>query len=523
MRIQSEHQILDEKVRKRIIEEIKGSENVKRKQESLKRYELYKDKTNKYVKLRLNEMGLLEETIKLMSAHVSNISVCKKIVNKLARSYSGGVNRKVEDSETNENLSNLLKLTKFDKCQKKIDKTLVLQKNAMTFIKPEICSVDGDSKKYKIKSVPMSPWQYDVIEDYYDREKPLGIVLSDFVERDTRLSGTNLNDDILADNPADSGMGRAKTYIFWTKSYHFTTDENGKIIGSLSPEDRANPINILPFVNYAIDQDGEFWAEGGEDLAEGSILINLLITDMLTIAYQQGWGQFVVTGKNIKEGFKIGPHQALLFEYEEGDPKPEVDVISPNPPLEMWMKAIEQYVALLLSTNNLSPSAISIRLDAGTFPSGIAMIIEMSEATDSIEDKQTLFQEGERESIKITAAWQNYYFDTKSLDPEFEKIGKLPDDLEVSINFNSVKPVVSEKEKLENIKVRKDLGINEEIDLILLDNPDMTVEQAQEKLLKIKEESLKNAARFGAGLIDHQNRKEEKNQENDDKEDGIDG
>lgn len=512
MRIRKESQILDDKIRKKIIDEIKGTENVKRKQESLKRYEIYKDKTNKYVLKRLSDMGLEPATIKLMSAHISNISVAKKIVNKLARSYSGGVNRSTESAEVNASLSNLLKLSGFDKCQKKIDKTLVLHRNAMAFIKPEVC-LNQDSEEYKIKSVPLSPWQYDVVEDYYDREKPLVVILSDFVERDTRFTGSNLNDDTLADIPGDSGMGKAKTYIWWSNNYHFTTDANGKIINELTPENAINPIGMLPFVNYAIDQDGEFWAEGGDDLTEGSILINLLITDMLTIAYQQGWGQLVITGKNIKEGFKVGPHQALIFEYDEGDPKPEIDVLSPNPPLDLWMKAIEQYVALLLSTNNLSPSAISIRLDAGAFPSGIAMIIEMSEATDSIEDKQSLFQAGERESIKIGAAWQNYYFETKSLTPEFMAIGKLPENIEASINFGSVKPVVSEKEKLENIRTRKDLGINEEVELIMLDNPDMTLEQAEEKLLKIKAEKLNRVAAAASNFIQKNNEPEDKDDE----------
>ena len=73
---------------------------------------------------------------------------------------------------------------------------------------------------------------------------------------------------------------------------------------------------------------------------------------------------------------------------------------------------------------------------------------------------------------------------------------KDPDDLEIAVKFSEAKPAVTEAERLENIKRRKDLGINEQVDLIMLDNPDMTREEAEDKLKKILAEKLQRSSAF---------------------------
>lgn len=493
IKLYSEEQLLDEDFRKRVISEIMGSENVARKKEHLKRREIYKDKTVKWVVDKLAQEGLKAETIALMKNRASNISICKKIVDKLARTYKGGVIRTADQENYTDIISEITRLLDFDQKQKKIDKYLELHKNCVDYIVPERMP-DGN---YKIKKRVLAPWQYDVIEDAQDRELPRVFILSNFTEQNTfDMNNSNDIDDIIADSPDDAGMHHSNRhqheFVWWSKHYHFTTNEYGAVIPGKQEDDLLNPIQKLPITNYAEDQDGQFWAEGGDDLVDGSILVNLLITDMFSIARIQGYGQWVITGSATKTDFAMGPDHVIMLPYDkEDEAKPEVDILSSNPPLEMWMRSVEQYVALLLSTNKLSPSSISTKLDAVQFPSGIAMLVEMSEATDDIEDKQKMFKDNERKSFDTIIKWQNYLFDKKALVPEFAVLGKLPEDMDVNVKFNDVKPITTEKEKLEIIDKRKQLGLNEEIELLMLDNPDLTKSEAEEKLLRIKEEKLK--------------------------------
>ena len=510
----SEQQLLDPEFRQQVIAEITGAENVERKREFLKRYEVYKDKTKKYVIQRLMSEGMKQETVNLMSNRAANISICRKVVNKLARTYSGGVSRDTGQEDTNDQIENIARLLCFDQKMQKSDRYRELHKNTALMIVPEPDELleEGQQPKKKLKMKALNPWHYDVIEDPFYREIPRVYIISDFIDDVEGLARTeaeagvhnrkpnsvfksNNKDDIIADNPRDAGRSKKdRRFTWWSETYHFVTDGDGQIVDG--PDEGLNPIERLPIVNNAEEQDGQFWAIGGDDLVDGSILINLLATDMFAIAQIQGYGQFVVTGKNLPERLSIGPHNAIMFDYDPSneDPEPKVSVVSGNPPLESWMASVEQYVALLLTTNNLSPGNVSVNLDAKSFPSGIAMLVERSEVNDDISDKHKDYQSIERELWEITKEWLDIMAPSNELNEEWSQVGTIPDNTDISIKFSDVKPVVTEGEKLENIKKRKDLGINEQVDLIILDNPDMTREEAEEKLLRIRKESLERMA-----------------------------
>jgi hypothetical protein len=520
MKLRNEQDLLDEYFRAAVIKDILADENVNRRKEHLKRREIYKDLTSKWVMKQLANEELSEATLAMMKNRCANISICKKIVDKLARTYKGGVIRTVDDESANEIIGELVRLLNFDQKQKKIDKYLELHKNAMAFIVPEKSKDD----EYKLKMRALAPWQYDVIHDAVDKEVPRVLILTDYTEQnDFDVNKSDDIDNIIADSPDDAGMhhssSNGREFVWWSDNYHFTTNEHGQIIPGKQEDDLRNPIGMLPAVNYSEDQDGEFWAQGGEDLVDGSILVNLLITDMFSIANMQGYGMPVITGSNLKNNLKLGPNHALLLNYDKDeDAKPEIQMMSANPPLDMWMRSIEQYVALLLSTNKLSPSSISTKLDAAQFPSGIAMLVEMSEATDDIEDKQKMFKDNERKTFDIIKAWHNTY--QGNLTPEFDALGKLPEEMDVNIKFNDVKPITTEKEKLETIKVRQELGLNEKVELLMLDNPDLSPEEAAEKLLRIEEEKMKA---FHNSFVTASEDDSEDDSENEDEGDGDRG
>lgn len=522
VRIFKEEQILDAGYRKKVIQEIKAPENLVRKQNELKKYDIYRDRTIKWVIEKLIKDGLKESTLRQMENRASNISICRKVVNKLARSYQGGVIREVKDQNSQIAVSELTRLLNVNQKMKKSDRYRQLHKNCMLQPIPELSSneTEGEQKKYRLKVKVLSPWQYDVIEDLNDHEQAKVVILSDFIEKNSYLRNIesaddagraqglvpnfqqgNRRDETIADSPDDAGSPPKKEhFIWWSDRYHFVTDAQGNVISELSPPDLLNPIGLKPFVNVAEDQDGEFWAQGGDDLVDGSVLINTLITDMFSIAYIQGWGQMVVVGGPGVTSKQIegGPHTAIFLEPEPGDTvQPSVSFESANPPLDMWMRAIEQYVALLLTTNDLSPSAVSTRMDAAQFPSGIAMLIEQSEATNSIEDKQECYKYAERQMWEILKRWQNTLLASDSLTEEFKAVGAF-EDSNVTVRFLSPKQVVSEKEKLENLKARKDLGINTLLDLIKIDNPDLTEEEAVKKLADILKEKLNRMAEMMA-------------------------
>jgi len=386
-----------------------------------------------------------------------------------------------------------------------------LAKNCLIFVKPYQCT---ESKKWKYKLAPLQSYLYDVIEDENNPEKPLVVIFSYFTSRNPQPLSSNpagilpsgqvgahygtqkgfsdfrigdKKDQTIADSPSDEGQSN-REFVWWSHNFHFTTNIKGEIIKA--EENLENPIHTLPFVDFSMYQDGNYWAVGGDDLIDGAILLNLLLTDLYYIARYQGFGVFYAFGKNIPEKIKIGPREGIILKVNEGEPTPQVGFATPTTQIDMHMQMIEQYLALLLSTNNLEPNEITGQLSAVSAQSGIQEIIKKSVNTDDIEDQQQIYRDGEPVLYKIIAKWHNLYLDRGQLDDEFARIGRLDENLRMILNFNKPQAYMTEKEKLDVIKQRKDMGLDSMIDSIMRDNQELTLPEAEERLKKILEEKL---------------------------------
>jgi hypothetical protein len=109
MQLEKEDQLLDISIRRKIIQEIKAFENQERKDEHFKRYECYKDLTNRYVIEELLKQ-FTQTTVEEMSYALCNLSVVRKVIDKLARVYSNGVTRTVpNDPQSTEQVEQLVK------------------------------------------------------------------------------------------------------------------------------------------------------------------------------------------------------------------------------------------------------------------------------------------------------------------------------------------------------------------------------------------------------------------------------
>lgn len=507
MKLLNEDQLLDKKFRAAVIEDIKSSANQARRQEARKRSEVDQDNTVKYVMEKLQREGMAGETLAIMENRAANISICKKIINKLARVYAGSVSRTTSDGgkKTEEQIASIAKLLNFTRSQKNADRLTRLHKTCMTWIYPE--AIGDGTYKYCVKVY--DPSQYDIIESPTDPEKPAAVIFSDYVDQAalalplgggpqvTNLEGVRpyqKETAMVSAGPNAVDVNQKQTFIWWSDRYHFTTDDKGEYIGvgSITPEDLTNPIGMIPGVTSAENQNGRYWATGGQDIVDGAILINTMLTDRNAIMFMQGWGQMVITGQHIPDTFTVGPNHALVLKYDSNkdEAKPEVTVVNSNPPLAEWANGIAQYLAMLLSTNGLSVRSVAVSSDMAQFPSGLAMLIDKSELTESIEDNQQDFYWIEMKEWEVIKRYHNLLHARKLLTADFMLVGALPEKMIVTPKFEAQKTeVVTESERLANMKAKKEIGIVSQLDLIMEENPGMSKEDAQKKLTEIKAEA----------------------------------
>lgn len=538
MRIKNQDDLLDIKVRKAVIEDIKGQENRRRKDEAYMAYQCYKDQTARYVReLLIKQFD--PDTVNEMEYAVSNISFIRKVVDKLARVYKYGVDREIweDDTQLDDATAALMAIADevdADRKFKKCNRYFKLFKNTVMYVRPK--PIDDEGEKQTIKIDPLPPYLYDVVEMEDERERPMAFILSDYNPQQTVGNPVNPTlavqpgttgrdgkvitakifkgdgrDQTIADTPGDE---ESKGYVFWTDKYHFTCNGKGEII---SDGDIENPIGHMPFVNYAEDQDGSFWAIGGDDLVSGGILVNSMITNVNHIAISQGYGQLVVSGNELPRNIKTGPNKAVILPQQEGDPAPSFEYKNSNPPLDQLRGLVEMYVALLLTTNNLSTSGVQSNLNGTTaFPSGIAMMIDKAESMEDVEDQRQIFTDNEPLVWELFAKWHSLLKSRDEL-PESLAQYELPEEFDLRVKYGQPKAIESEKERLEVLKMKKDLGIISAIDMLKSEFPDLSDEEAEAKLADILEEKMQRASIMIGGQ-----EREDSEQQNDEQRDERD-
>lgn len=509
MTIETEEQILDPGVRASVMQAIKDGDNVLRKNEMFKRWEILKDQSDIHVRsLLFRQFDPI--TVDEMEYAICNYSIGRKIVKKLAKVYSNGVKRMMPKKAETSAVEEISKSIKLNSKMKKANTYLKSAMNTMLYVKPVRIRLDSTVEKFRYDVMPLFPYNYDVIENPENREEPMVVILSDFsptqvthyspnpaVEGRTSntsgiVRGGNGQHSVIADDPRDVGRdldGKSKRFIWWSKNFHFTTDGTGQIVSGSEIE---NPIKLLPMVNIADEQDGQFWALGADDITDQSIKINALITHVNHVAITQGYGQLVISGPNIPKSVKVGPNHAINLEKPEGETSnAEASFISANPPISELMNLATMQVGLLLSTNNLSTKGIQTDLSgAGSAESGIRMLLDMSELVGEIEEDEILFSEAEPEVFERCRRWDELFRSKELLVDDQARI-KMPKSFDqLVVTYPSAKPIVSEKEELDIIKMRREMGINTEVELLQRDNPSMTEKQAIEKLMRLNDEKI---------------------------------
>lgn len=497
----TEQSLLDIEVRKQLIAQFNSADNKRRKDEAFKGYECLKDKTINYViELLLKQFD--SATVQEMQYATTNISILRKVIDKLAKVYANGVKRTMPVESETPAIEEMAEALGMNAKMKKANKYFRTFKNTVVYTRP----YPADNGQYGIKVEALPPFHYDAIENPDCPEMPLAIVLSDYVpSRQTlyalgnpaqagRGGPVGVVRDVVMDAPSigavDPHAEEKKEYIWWTKNYHFTTDAKGQIIaGEL---DLSNPILEMPFVNFAGEQDGQFWAEGGADLIDAGIKINTLVTNVNHVAISQGYGQMYMIGENLPKTVKVGPTHCIQLEYKKDEnPVPSVGFLNSNPPINDLKGLVEMYVALMLSTNNLSTSGFSLNLQGGAnFASGIALLIDKSESIEDVEEQSAIFVTNEPKIWGHIGKWQEVYSSKNLLTEEFQTIKMPKEPKEVQIEFPAHQPILSESEQLDILQRRMELGLNTMIEIIMRDNPALSEAEAKEKLKKILEEKM---------------------------------
>jgi len=497
-----EFDLLEPRVVTRLISEVKSSENMDRKVATFNSMRIAKGDVKPYVLREVQEM--LPQSWKEM--RISDISISHKVVNKLAQAYKEGPVRKLENDTESEMLNDLYAKININKTMDGFDEIRTLNRYALLWV-----NFDPD---IGLQFANLHPYEFDVIRN--SNNGSLEVVILQYPDRlithqgpsnesttGRGFDGFNVRADALNQAISNSQLDSAsdtQTFVMWTARQHIIVqakfiDADGKISTDPVSVDyipietnpfNINPLGVLPFIYSSTDDGGNFTDYPIPNPLTGqSILFNILNSDLLSAASIQGYGIRTISGtpemlakiEKLHEGLTTAAK--IPQSTNPGDPETKLEFVNPSPDLAGQRETYASYLSGVLSQHGINSA--SVLKDGGqSFTSGLDRALANSDVTNIIQQNQNDFSGVEKRAFEIVKLWAQVH-----------DLGvKFSEDSELQIHFPRPKILISDRETLENIQLRLDMGLIDKVEALMILNPNLTEEEARDKIESIKDEKL---------------------------------
>jgi hypothetical protein len=489
--------LLDQNVINTIVSELDNSEERDRKKHSFDNWQVFSGNQDPYVAELIRE-----QRPKSYPAYtISDISISKMVTDKKSKSYKQQPIRLIEKGAENKNerlddiyrQGNALRQMPYFDCITNLHKYSLMWINYLV-----------EEQKYNFMS--LQPHEFSVIRDKTTGE--LLAVILNFPQSDvTSGAGTGDGlDGLLAESQADSGAN-SKIYRMWSKDNYVVikVEENEvstargtevqKSVTYLTNLDNPNNENVLhriPFVfvsqELAIDYPtlspvGEQSSKFGAMMSELITAANIQGTSTLVFKYPESMqGQFDKISNGLMDVIELPQSSS------DEDADTDASYISPAPDLAGQKDSYMSYLEGVLAQHGLNiGQAMSKNVEASS--SGIALAIKSANIDDIIASNQQIYVQAEKEMFDIIKVWE-----------QFIGSSVFSDDDELHITFKKPKVLISDKEVLDNIKLRIDMGLMQKFEALMELDPNLSELDAKDKLKEIDTENQEKMSEVMSGF-----------------------
>lgn len=507
--------ILDQAVRKSIIDDIFSEENKRRKVDSFKRLDIYKKNQRKYILERILK-DLSPQTVASMRTFTS-INFTKKIIDAKAsvykttpeRSFAGATEREIAQIE------NLYEYAKADIMLKKSNRMYKLEDQTTIQVLPK----DG-CLHLRI----LAPHHFDVVPRTDMPELAEIVVLSgfdkQFAHQDTQtaesldsqsrgsttLAGYQDNvNQVIGDK--EDYFDKLNYFVFWSEQYHFATNKAGAILdrnnipylGPVPIDEIKNPIEKLPFIDLVVDRDFEYWAQTGSNVTDLQLDLGAQISDTCDISFRQGYSQAILSATEAPKSMQTGPHTLLFLKKNPRDPEgsqPEFAFATPSPDLSSSIRLTEMLLAMGLTSEGLDASMIATGPNTSgekTYSSGYERLLAQIEEFSASQDDFQLFESAEAELFELFKRWSNALQNVTGpleLKPEL-KGGQISEAVEFSVSFDTPQMIQSQTEKEDSSIKKMESGLMSR-KMAVMEIYDVDETRAEEIIKEIDDENMMN-------------------------------
>jgi hypothetical protein len=484
----------DKKIVNQIISELTLPDEINRKSHSFDSWQIYSGNQKAYV---LDELKRTRPS-SWHTYSVSNISISKMAIDRISKAYAHDPIRSIGDEEKNNMLSDI-----YDEADAKTQ--MPFADTLLNMHKYFLFWVDYDFNKEKYRFWSLQPHEFSVI-----RNKKTGdlecVILNygNYQEFNKSIGLGDGIDTLIADQQVDSSA-ESKVYAMWTKDQHVVVVSQKKMIETQSgveiqfsivylenPENKENInfLGVLPFVYISKEPVIDYPTPS--PLAYNSVLYNALNSELLTAANIQGTSIGTLSYPERYEGkFKnlTSGLTSLVKLPQSSDPldKPtSLSFQSPSPDLGGQKDSYLTYAKQTLAEYGIDAKGITG--DSQSFSSALEKMISEAPIQQTIQQNQNLFSEMEKYIFEIIKEYDKL-FGFNRFDIEDE----------LSITFTKPKVMISDSEVLTNLEKMLSLGLIEEWEKFKIIDPNLSDEQAKEKLERINKQKLDKMEMFLGG------------------------
>lgn len=465
------------------------TENTKaRKQWSLRSSEVQGGRIEQYVKESL-EAQFNIESVKEMPI-VSSINIQKAVVDKKATIYKKKPERTFSDlsDQQIETVNNIYRDACINEKLNKSNKNYIYQDQSIGMLVPK-------NGKYICRIFKMH--QIDALADMDDPETAGGYIIStfdrtDYVQRyqekkdiDTatgvrnrsvRSSANEVESD--TSNLADDYQYRkyVMKYIVWTPMYNFMMNGLGELLDPETGEvdesvDIISPLadeNMMPFFEISRDKDYEYFVRPSNTLTDFTVQFNVALSDLQNNCKLNGYSVGILKAPSELQPNNIVIGAAMLLKLDTDDPEKEVDFsfASPSSSIGEISDCVDRMLNYFTTSEGLGGEVINSSGSTEQYTSGIDRFIAGVSRVEAHIDDYEKFRNVEIQIWNILKAWNRVLATSDQIDNKY-KLGSVNEESEISIEFAKPEMVQTERERLDTMQAKIDLGIMSKVDAIM--------------------------------------------------------
>jgi hypothetical protein len=487
-----EYNLKDEETLNSIVDLVESSENKDRILKHTTDYQIINGNQREHIRQTLE--ARYPKTWQDMT--IINLKIGEKIIRKLSRVYANGVKREVINRETNQiddKMTELINYIYSDINQEGEDFNDVLikvNKYYNTHDYTEVFCYEDKEGYIRIKAIPQH-----LLTAVPNEDKTLADVIV-FKNTITNFSNAKafIDWNLLATEL--DNLEIVASYTVWSKDENFSFvrvkgDKKGydsevvfkNVITSTDDNPLGiNPYGVMPFIALKRATEGHFYPFGSE-IPQMSKEANMILCDLVTIAINQGFGQAVIYYEGEAPPREIHTGCTNIISLPNNEGKSRFEFQNANADINGVLNVDQTIIRLLLSTNDLTTDKVSGELQATNFASAIDRIIADSESIENTKTQTKKFINAEQKIFKVILEILKYQVKTQSLPMDYPQVtlADLMRNTKLKVTFNDIRPMITEKEKIDTIKAAEEAGLIMPWEKHLKFNDGMTIEEAKQR------------------------------------------